>query len=104
MANYNNNEAYANINIPKEMVPFENERCIGVRYYHRDPDNKEEWESGLIFINRKFVKQAGQYWYKVGIVKAWTYEAKTAEGKPIKVPSQNLIFYLINERSKYGGK
>lgn len=96
-------EAYANVIIPKEMVPFENENCIGIKYYHK-PQGEDEWETGLLFIARKFVKQSGYYGFKVGIVKSWTYTAKTQEGKPINIPADKLIFFLMNERKKYGGK
>ena len=98
---FDNNEAFANIIIPKEMVPYESEKSIGIKYYHQV---ENEWETGLLFISRKFVKQSGSYNYKVGIVKTWTYTAKTAEGKPINIPAEQLIFFLMNDRKKYGGK
>lgn len=95
-------ELFTNIIIPKEMVPFENERCIGIKYYTKI--GGQEWETGLVFIARKFVKQPNPYTFKVGIIKTWTYTAKTELGKPINIPASDFIFFLMNERKKYGCK
>lgn len=95
-------DIFTNLIIPKEMIPFENERCIGIKYYTKI--GGEEWETGLVFIDKKFVKKQSPYIYKVGIVKTWTYTAKTSMGMPINIPASDFIFFLLNERKHYGGR